>query len=369
MKGNYMKKLGLKVTSVLSIFAFVFAISGCGSAPDEGTTTAASNNLYCAVSDGGGFQDKSFNQSAKAGLDQASAELGITNKAVESKNENDYAPNIDSAIAENCKLIFTVGFNLADGTKAAAEANPDKNFAILDDNSINLPNVKPIVYNTAEAAYLGGYLAAAVSKSKTIATWGGMAIPSVQIFSDGFYQGAEAYNKAHSDSVKVLGWDPTNASKYQTVQSFTDASKGKQLSQTFIKQGADVIMPVAGGAGNGAAQAAVEKKVKLVWVDTDGYNTLDDKYKPFLLTSVLKNISETVVNVVKEDQTAFSADPYVGTIANDGVGLAPFHDLDSEVSADVKAEIEKLTADIKSGALVITSEFSPKATPTETTAS
>ncbi|MDR2538464.1 MAG: BMP family ABC transporter substrate-binding protein [Bifidobacteriaceae bacterium] len=362
-----------KLLTSMGALALALTLVGCGDggevapsesetpAPSESSQTPAASGLYCVVSDGGGFEDKSFNQSAKDGVEQAKTELGVEAKEVESKAAEDYQPNIDAAIAENCNIIFTVGFNLADATKVTAEAKPEVKFGIIDDSSINLPNVKPIVFNTSEAGYLAGYLAAGVSKNGVVATYGGLAIPSVQIFSDGFYQGVEAYNKAKSASVKVLGWDPENTTDgYQIVGDFTDQTKGKQITETFINSGADVILPVAGGAGLGTAQACAEKGCKYIWVDVDGYNTNDASYLPYLLTSVMKNITPAVFDVVKQDtQGTFSNEKYIGTIANGGVDIAPYHDLDSEVPAELKAEVDKLREDIKSGTLKIESQFSP----------
>jgi basic membrane protein A len=352
-----------KLFSGLGALALVVALVGCvgGGSPSD---TPAATNLYCVVSDGGGFDDKSFNESAKNGVEQAHNDFGAEFKAIESVSAEDYAPNINSAIEENCSIIFTIGFNLVDATKEAATANPDVQFAVIDDSSIDLPNVKSVAYNTHEAGYLAGYLSAGISKTGTVATFGGMAIPSVQIFSDGYYQGVEAYNAAKGTSVKVLGWDATDPNKYTVVGgdgAFTDQSKGMQISQQFVDQGADIILPVAGAAGFGAAQVAAENGVKYIWVDVDGYNTNDSAYWPYLLTSVMKNIQTSVYDICKEhnDTGTFAATTYIGTIANGGVDIAPYHDLDAEVSAELKAEIEKIRDDLKSGALTITSQFSP----------
>src|SRR5690606_16422067 len=140
----------------------------------------------CIVSDQGGFDDKSFNQAGYEGLTRARDELGIEIAEAESQAETDFVPNIDSMIGQDCDLILTVGFLLADATREAAEANRDTTFAIIDDASIDLPNVKPIVFATAEAAFLAGYLAAGFSETGIVATFGGLPIPPVTIFMDGF---------------------------------------------------------------------------------------------------------------------------------------------------------------------------------------
>lgn len=182
---------------VLGVSALV--LSGCGAPPAEeapGSTAAAETDyLGCIVSDSGGFDDRSFNQSSYEGLKQAEADLGIQINQAESQAETDFGPNVDSMVQAGCDMTVTVGFLLADTTKAAAEANPDANFAIVDDNSIDLPNVKPIIYDTAQAAFLAGYAAAAASETGKVATYGGINIPTVTIFMDGFADGITYYNE------------------------------------------------------------------------------------------------------------------------------------------------------------------------------
>ena len=116
-------------------------------------------------------------------------------------------------MAQQCEIIVTVGFALADATKAAAEANTGTNFAIIDDNSIELPNVKPLMFDTAQAAYLAGYAAAGYSKTGTVATFGGRPFPSVTIFMDGFVDGVAKYNEDKGANVEVLGWDKASADR------------------------------------------------------------------------------------------------------------------------------------------------------------
>ncbi len=212
-------------------------------------TAGASDFKACMVSDSGGFNDKSFNESGYNGLKDAEESLGIKTATAESKQESDFAPNIDTMVGQNCNLIVTVGFLLATATGDAAQANPDTNFAIVDStaqdadgNTIELDNVKPLSFNTVEASYLAGYLAAGMSKTGTVATYGGIQIPTVTIFMDGFVDGVAKYNEVHGTSVKTLGWD-SKAQNGSFTGDFEDQSKGQQLTNTFIDQGADIILP------------------------------------------------------------------------------------------------------------------------------
>jgi basic membrane protein A len=357
-------KAGIVGVAVAS--AAALALAGCGEAPSSGGSSASASNFTgCIVSDSGGFDDQSFNQSSYEGLKKTEKDLGIQVKQAESKSNNDYATNLNGMVSAGCNLTITVGFLLGDATKAAATANPDKHFSIIDFSYAEpISNVKPIIYDTAQAAYLAGYAAAATSKTGTVATFGGMKIPTVTIFMDGFADGVAAYNKAKGKSVKLLGWDKA-AQDGTFTGDFEKQDKGKQFTQNFLDQGADVVMPVAGPVGKGAGAALKEAKaagkdVSLIWVDSDGYLTAPD-YKDLMLTSVMKKMDEAVETVVKEDtEGKFSSTPYVGTLENDGVALAPFHDYDAKVGADTKSEIEQLKKDIVSGKITVTSQASPK---------
>ena len=177
-------------------------LAGCAAAPEDAgdDTAAASDFVPCMVSDAGGFDDKSFNQLGFEGINKAADELGVEAHTVESTTETDYAPNIQNLLDQGCNLIVTVGFALSAATVEAAIANPDINFIIIDDAADNdfdgttdAANIKPILFDTAQAAYLAGYLSAGVSQTGIIGTFGGMNFPTVSIFMDGFKQGAEHY--------------------------------------------------------------------------------------------------------------------------------------------------------------------------------
>ncbi|MDY5585055.1 MAG: BMP family ABC transporter substrate-binding protein [Arcanobacterium sp.] len=345
------------------------ALAACSGGDSEGTSadnTAKTDYKACVVSDAGGWDDKSFNESAYNGLKQAESELGISIGAAESKDDADYDPNVEAQIADNCDLIIGVGFNLAAAGTKAAEANPDISFALIDSAFTNdkgevqnFPNARPLTFNTSEAAYLAGYVAAAQSKSGIVATFGGLPIPSVTIFMDGFVDGVAAYNTAKGKDVKVLGWDKA-AQSGSFTNSFEDQALGKTLAQQFIDQGADIIMPVAGPVGLGAAAAAkADGDTLIIGVDADWYETAPD-YKEIILTSVLKGIAPSVFDTIKAGVDGkFSADPYIGTLENGGVDIASFHDFDSQVSDETKKEVADLKAKIISGELKVESPSAP----------
>jgi basic membrane protein A len=183
----------------------------------------------------------------------------------------------------------------------------------------------------------------------------------VTLFMDGFVDGVAKYNEAHGTAVTVLGWDKETQDGLFTGD-FEDLNKGKTVAATLIDSGADVILPVAGQVGEGAAAAAVDAgDVSLIWVDNDGYDTLPDEYKPILLTSVLKNTGDAVVEIVGSSIDGdFDNTPFVGTLENGGVDIAPYHDKADAVSAELTAEIDALRADLTSGAITVTSPSTPK---------
>ncbi|MEV7973217.1 BMP family ABC transporter substrate-binding protein [Cellulomonas sp. NPDC089187] len=342
--------------------AVALALAACGSAPEEsGSTAGGSDNASsdfkaCMVSDQGGFEDKSFNQSGAEGLDRAGDELGVQVVKVESSAETDFGPNVDQLVAQDCNMIIGVGFLLADTLTEAAAQNPDIEFALVDaEFSEESENARPLLFNTQEAAFLAGYVAAGTSTSGTVATFGGAEIPSVTIFMDGFADGVTKYNEDNGADVQVLGWD-REAQTGSFTGDFDDQTKGQNLAKGFIDQGADVIMPVAGPVGLGAAAAAKEAGgVSIVGVDADWYETSPD-FSDLILTSVMKDIGQAVFDTVSEAADGnFSAEPYVGTLENEGIGLAPFHDFDSVVTDEVKSAVEDLQEQIIAGDLVVES--------------
>jgi basic membrane protein A len=360
----------VRVTAIAGVAAL--ALAACGQAPDSGNgnssgngsgteTKAASNFQACMVTDAGGVDDRSFNASAWKGLQDAEKEIGIKAKYVESNSETDYGPNVQQMVGDDCGIIVTVGYLLGDATKEAAEANANEHFAIVDfqyDQPIK--NIRPLIFDTAQAAFLAGYVAADSTKTGTVATFCGINIPTVSIFMDGFADGVDYYNKAKGKSVKVLGWDKAKQNGSFTGD-FDDQNKGKNLTNTFIQQGADIVMPVAGPVGLGAAAAAQEAgDVKIIGVDSDWYESAP-QYKAIVLTSVVKEIDNAVLDVAKAaSEDKFTADPYVGTLENEGVSIAPFHDFESKVSPDLQKEVDDLKAKIVSGEIKVESPSSPK---------
>jgi basic membrane protein A len=346
--------------SVLGIAAL--ALAACGSAPSDSKDDAKGSSDFtgCIVSDSGGFDDQSFNQTSYEGLQTVVKDKGITLKKAESNADSDFEPNLNGMVKAGCDITYAVGFNLAKATKKVADANPKSHFALLDDNSATGKNIKNLTYETDEATFLAGYVAAAQSKTGKVATFGGQKIPTVTIFMEGFAEGVAQYNKDNNKNVKVLGWNSAKQDGTFT-NDFTSQDKGKNITKNFLDQGADIVMPVAGPVGLGAAAAVQESKkagneVALVWVDADGYKAAS-KYKSLMLTSAVKSMDKTVEDITAQAiDGKFNNKPYVGTLKNGGVSIAPFHDFDSKVSDKTKKAVEDLKAKIISGEVKVGSK-------------
>jgi basic membrane protein A len=322
-----------------------------------GMTAPAFAFKACQITDTGGADDKSFNQLAWEGAQKAAAELGGEAKLLESTTETDYVPNINSFLAEDCDIIVTVGFLMGDATKAAAEANPDQKFSIVDyAYDPTIPNVVGQVFATHEAAFLAGYAAASVTKTGIMGTFGGINIGGpVTDFMDGFVWGAQYYNKQKGASVQVLGWDPATKEGL-FVGNFNSLSDGRDFAKNLNDEGADIVLPVAGPVGGGSAALAAElgtDKLKIIGVDADWYLT-DPDHKQVYLTSIQKQVNATVEQVIKQAADgSFAGGLLVGTLASGGVGIAPFHDFDGIVSAETKSELDAIKAAIIDGSLKV----------------
>jgi basic membrane protein A len=343
------------------------AAAACGEAPVEtpsgSASSAAAAYQACMVTDIGGIDDKSFNASAWAGLQAAKTQApNVDPKYVASTAEADYEPNLRGFVTKKCNFILAVGGLMGDATTKVATANATQQFGIVDSGSTG-SNVYPMQFATHQAAFLAGYLAAGYSKSQKVATYGGLKIPPVTIFMDGFADGVAHYNQAKSKNVQVLGWDKAKQAGSFT-EDFTSPAKGKALTNTFVAQGADIIFPVAGGTGLGAADVAKSSsgKVSVIWVDQDGCKSAA-QYCDVFLTTVVKNITDAVEQAVVAGATGqpLAASPgYLGTLQNDGVSLAPYNQFDSKVDAALKAEVDKLKADIIAGTVKVESANAPK---------
>jgi basic membrane protein A len=301
-----------------------------------------------------GIADHSFNQSAWAAMTEAKSKLGITTKYLAQSGSTDYSTLGAQFVQAGCSMIIGVGFNTQATINTLAPQNPNIKFALIDSTlSTKATNAVSLTYQTDQAGFLGGYLAAGLSKSGTVGVYGNEAIPPVELYMTGYVYGVDYYNKMNSTSVKVIGWDPVKKTG-QFVGSFTDVNKGKLITQAEIQQGADVVFPVAGPIDAGTAtaiRAAGGPKAGhyMLWVDSDGCVSNPDACD-VIVSTVQKNIQPSLYDVIsKTVNGAFPSGSYLGTLSNNGVGLAPYHNLSANVPTKLQDEITQLTKDVASG--------------------
>jgi basic membrane protein A and related proteins len=354
-----MKFRALTVLALVSLLA-----AACGSKPSNnqgaGSSGGSANSkfLACQVTDTGGIDDRSFNATAWKGMQDAQSQLGVQVKFLESTTSNDYTPNLQTFVQQKCGLIVTVGFLLGDATKASAKSNPNQKYAIVDfgykPSEVPNNNVLGLTFSTDQAAFLAGYVAAAMSKTGKLGTFGGIKLPTVTIFMDGFWAGIKYYNKQNNAKVQLLGWDALKQNGLFTGD-FTNQDNGKRVTETLLGEGADIILPVAGPVGLGAAAAvkAAGAGKHMVWVDTDGCVSAQ-QFCSLFLTSIEKHMDVAVQTSIKSAvDNQFKGGTYVGTLQNNGVGIAPFHDFDSQVPQKVKNDLDTIKQGIISGSISV----------------
>jgi basic membrane protein A and related proteins len=357
----------IRIVALVGVIALLAA--ACGSSGSSTTSSTSSSSspsaaaagggkfLACMVTDTGGINDKSFNQAIYQGIQSAAAaNSNITYKYLLSTTTSDYASNITAFLGQKCGIIVTNGFLMGQATQTAAKANPSAKFSIVDFSyTPAISNVDALVYNTLQDGFLGGYLAAGMTKSGKVATFGGQKLSTVTIYMDGFYDGVQYYNQKHHKNVQVLGWNETTQNG-EFSNNFTDLALGQRIAQTFITEGADIIFPVAGGVGIGAAKAVQTAdqsgaNVNMMWVDTDGCVSLP-QYCKYFITSVEKGISTSVKGAVLNAAAGkFRGGNYIGTLANGGVSLAPYHDFAGKVPASLQSELAQITTQIENGTI------------------
>lgn len=313
----------------------------------------------CMVTDTGGVDDRSFNQTAFNGLERAEEELGASAEVLESQTDADFQPNINQFLGGDCSLIVTVGFLLDGATQTAAQENPDQDFAIVDvdffdfdaGEDITYDNVQELTFSTDQAAFLAGYLAASETETGAVGTYGGINIPTVTIFMDGYLAGVNYYNEENGTEVEVLGWDGSEGSFTGNFESQED---GRNLTDQLLQQGADIIMPVAGPVGLGTVTAvedsiAAGQDAQVIWVDTDGTISVPESADVFL-TSVLKNMNVAVFDAMQaKADDAFEGGLYTGTLENDGVGIAR-----DKIEGDMATTLDGLIEQINAGEIATT---------------
>ena len=317
-------------------------------APEKKVEAPKEKVIIAMATDVGGLGDKSFNDGSYAGLEKAKAELGAEIRVVESKQQTDYIPNLSGLAEDGAKMVFAVGFLMAEAMVESAKNHPDSYFAGIDIwiNPDDAPkNAMGILFKEQESGYLAGIVAGMLTKEhagaspmlnddNVVGMVLGMDIPPVERFQAGFYAGVKSVNPDCVVRTVVTG-------------SFTDQAKGKEATLALIEQGADVVFQIAGLTGVGVINAAKEQGILAVGVDVDQSALAPDN----VVTSAVKGITQATFLAIKD----MLADKFTGGqnftfgINEDSTGIAPFHKFDSIVPQAVKDAVNKATADMKSG--------------------
>ncbi|MCB0166912.1 MAG: BMP family ABC transporter substrate-binding protein [Anaerolineae bacterium] len=303
----------------------------------------------------GQLNDKGFNELAWAGMQQAEAELGVGVQYLQDTNAGTVKTRITQFLNQGVDGIVTVGVEMARATKEAAEANPNVPFAIVDFPDQTATD-RGLLFDVDAPAFMAGYLAAGMSQSGTVCTYGGRQIPPVLIFMVGFEQGVDYYNNQNEAEVNVLGWhtDPTIAVGGAGVfaGSFTDQVFGRSIAVEFANRGCDIIFPVAGGVGLGTAEVAAENGLTVIGVDADQSLSNPD-YADVYLTSVIKRIDRAVFEAISQmvDGTFEGGSSYIGTLENEGVDLAPFNSFEDQVPQTLKDDLETIRQGLIDGTI------------------
>ena len=340
-----------KMLAVLLAGAMVASLTACGGSNSADTadttkTEESGDNAEAAdtkdasefkvglITDVGGVNDGSFNQSSWEGLERAGEELGVTVNYLESATDADYAPNLETFVDEDYDLIISVGYMLADATRAAAEANPDTKFAIIDDSSIDLPNVTSLIFHAEQASYLVGYVAGLTTKTNNIGFVVGMTNETMNQFGYGYYAGAKDAN-------------PDVTVQQFNANSFADSATGKTMANTAITNGADIVFQAAGATGLGVIEACQEAGVYAIGVDSDQSSIAPNT----VLTSAMKRVDNAVYEAVQEliDGT-LEGGVKSFDLAAGGVDIAPSQDL---IAPEVITAVEEVKEKIVSGEVVV----------------
>ena len=316
---------------LLAAMMILALAAGCGNNANEGGNSGKTFKIGM-VTDVGGVNDKSFNQTSWEGLQALQAsDSRFQVQYLESKTDADYQGNIETFMEDGYDLIICVGYMLANATKEAATANPDQKFAIIDDSSCeDLPNVACLMFAQEQASYLVGLVAGAVTESKTVGYVQGMVSDSMNLFGIGYITG-------------VLESCPEATVLQYNANNFGDIAGGSTAAKDMITKGADVIYHAAGGTGIGVINACDEEGIWAIGVDTD-QSTLAPEH---VLTSAMKRVdvaSQDIAKAVAEGN--FTAGIHMYDLSNGGVDLAPTRD---HIPADVLETVEAAKAAIIAG--------------------
>ena len=326
----------------------------------ETTTTAEDMEFTavkaCFVTDDAGVDDRSFNASGWQGVQDAAASGAAQPDPIllESSSEADYQPHVETCLDQGAEHIVGSGFKLGPTVETFAAANPDVQWTLIDAAS-NGPNVAGTEFQTDEAAFAAGYLAAGMTQTDIVATYGGANIPTVSIFLDGFARGVAHYNEVKGTDVRVIGWnveqqDGTFTGVFDPADPLVRATCESQLDE-----GADIILPVGGAINLPCGTAIQDRGIDgaLIGVDADAFDAMPAEFQDLWLVTITKGLATAVTESIEAHASGspLGGSSYVGNLENDGVGLSDFHAWADRVPEELAAEVAQVLEDIKNGVI------------------
>ncbi|MEV7673223.1 BMP family lipoprotein [Streptomyces sp. NPDC000963] len=344
-----------RITTVgIASAALALSATACGkSSTDSGSSSSSSDSktITAAIAyDIGGRGDQSFNDAAYAGLQKAEKELGVKGKEAEpseGEGDADKVQRLTALARSGSNPVIGVGFAYAPAIAKVAKAYPKTTFGLIDDTSVTAPNIANLVFNEEQGSYLAGVAAAKTSKTGTVGFIGGVEVPLIKKFQAGFEQGAKDTNPKVKVLVQYLTQPPN-------FDGFSKPDLGKAAAQGQLDKGADVIYAAAGLAGSGSIEAAAAADKWAIGVDSDQYNQAGlASYKDHILTSVTKDVSDSVFNLIKSVK---DGKPQTGEIryglAQDGVGLSDSNPAYKKMT-DVIAAVNEAKKNIIDGKITV----------------
>ena len=329
-------------------------------ATEETTTTGEEMTFTpvaaCFVTDDAGVDDRSFNASGWQGVQDAVASGAAQPDPIllESTSEADYQPHVETCLDQEAEHIVGSGFKLGPTVETFAAANPEVQWTLIDAAS-NGPNVAGTEFQTDEAAFAAGYLAAGMTQTGVVATYGGANIPTVAIFMDGFARGVAHYNEAKGTDVQVLGWnveaqDGTFTGVFDPADPIVRATCESQLDEN-----ADIILPVGGAINLPCGTAIQDRGIDgaLIGVDADAFEAMPAEFQDLWMVTILKGLASGVTTSIEGHASGspLGGSSYVGNLENDGVGLSDYHSWADRVPEELDAEVQQVLADIESGTI------------------
>jgi len=344
----------MKLKKAMALFlaaAMVFSLAACGSSKEAGEKTEDSANDGAAADDGaadesefhvamitdtGGVNDQSFNQSAWEGLSELKEETGATVNYMESKQASDFVTNLDRLADNGATLLWGIGYACADGILEAAEANPDLQYAIVDNAYEETPdNITGVTFRAQEPSFMVGYIAGKTTETNKVGFVGGMQSGQIDLFQYGYEAGVQYAAKELAKEIEV---------SVQYAESFSDAAKGKAIANKMYSDGCDVVYHAAGGSGTGVIEAAKEADKWAIGVDRDQAYLAPDNVLTSALKLVGKAVKEVSIDFMNGEEIGGKTLEY--GLAEDCVGIPEDH---ANMADGVYEDTMELAEKIKAG--------------------